>query len=71
MSTKTPREYMELSIEEMRKSIQEEREDGKVSPQVGAVLVKPNGDFVTAYRGELRDGDHAEYTLLERKCIKR
>ena len=69
MSTKTPREYMELSIEEMRKSIQEEREDGKVSPQVGAVLVKPNGDFVTAYRGELRDGDHAEYTLLERKCI--
>ena len=68
-STKTPREYMELSIEEMRKSIQEEREDGKVSPQVGAVLVKPNGDFVTAYRGELRDGDHAEYTLLERKCI--
>ena len=36
---------------------------------MGAVLVRPDGTYTTAYRGELRDGDHAEYTLLERKCI--
>lgn len=63
------RECMELSIEVMRQSIQEKRGDGKISPKVGAVLVKPDGTVVTAYRGELRDGDHAEYTLLERKCV--
>jgi len=34
---------------------------------VGAALYKPDGTIDTAYRGELRDGDHAEYTLLERK----
>lgn len=65
----TPRELMELSIREMNKSIQEKRDDGKTSPKVGVVLIKPNGDIVTAYRGELREGDHAEFTLLERKCI--
>jgi ATP-dependent DNA helicase RecG len=31
------------------------------------VLVKPDGTVDTAFRGELRHGDHAEYTLLERK----
>ena len=36
-------------------------------PKVGAVLLKPDGTIETAYRGELREGDHAEFTLLERK----
>ena len=58
---------MEKAIEEMRKSVNEPRADEKASPLVGAVLVKPNGETVVAHRGELRDGDHAEYTLLERK----
>jgi ATP-dependent DNA helicase RecG len=31
------------------------------------VLVKPDGTVETACRGELRHGDHAEFTLLERK----
>lgn len=64
-----PIDYMRISIEEMKKSVQEERKAGEVSPKVGAVLVRPDGTYTTAYRGELRDGDHAEYTLLERKCI--
>lgn len=62
-------DYMRISIEEMKKSIQEARKEGEVSPKVGAVLVRPNGEYTTAYRGELRDGDHAEYTLIERKCV--
>lgn len=58
---------MELAIETMRQSIEEPRRDGKASPRVGAVLVKPDGMVETACRGELRHGDHAEFTLLERK----
>ena len=61
-------DYMQLAIAEMKKCRQERRNDGKVSPSVAAVLIKPNGEVVTAYRSELREGDHAEYTLLERKC---
>ena len=64
-----PIDYMRISIEEMKKSVQEERIEGEVSPMVGAVLVRPDGTYTTAYRGELRDGDHAEYTLIERKCV--
>ena len=63
----TPRQLMELAIEVMRQSVPEPRKDGKASPKVGAVLVKPDGKIETAYRGELRHGDHAEFTLLERK----
>ncbi len=62
-----PRERMELAIEVMRQSVPEPRPDGKASPKVGALLVKPDGTVETACRGELRHGDHAEFTLLERK----
>lgn len=62
-----PRKMMELAVKIMRQSVAERREDRKTSPLVGAVLVKPDGTVATAHRGELRDGDHAEYTLLERK----
>ncbi|WEK34188.1 MAG: ATP-binding protein [Candidatus Pseudobacter hemicellulosilyticus] len=61
-----PRKYMELAINVMNQSIQEPRQD-KTSPKVGAVLIKSNGQEETAFRGELRHGDHAEFTLLERK----
>jgi len=60
------RTYMEMAIEVMKKSIHEPRHD-KTSPKVGAVLVMSDGSVDTAYRGELRHGDHAEFTLLERK----
>ncbi len=62
-----PRKLMGMAIEVMRQSIQEPRPDGKAGPLVGAVLFKPDNTVETACRGELRLGDHAEYTLLERK----
>ncbi|MFN9292806.1 MAG: deaminase, partial [Planctomyces sp.] len=58
----------------MRQSIAERRGDEKPSPKVGAVMIVPpenaNGRnrIITAHRGELREGDHAEFTLIERKC---
>ena len=61
------RKIMEEAIAAMKKSICEPREDGNASPKVGAVLWKPDGTVETASRGELRYGDHAEFTLLERK----
>ena len=61
------RKLMELAIQAMRKSINEPRADGKASPKVGAVLWRPGRMVDSAFRGELRHGDHAEYTLLERK----
>lgn len=68
MTKEEIRKYQELSIEVMLASVEEGREDGKVTPKVGAVLVSPDGKLIdTACRGELREGDHAEFTLLERK----
>lgn len=66
-ATFDPRELMEIAIEVMRSSVHEPRHDGKANPIVGAVLRRRDGTVVTASRGELRQGDHAEYTLLERK----
>ena len=65
-----PRELMERAVQVMGLSVADLRTDGKLSPSVGAVLWEPNGDVETAYRGELRDGDHAEYTLLDTHCWK-
>lgn len=61
------RKMMEMAVSIMNESIRERRDDGKASPLVGAVIVKADGSIEAASRGELRDGDHAEFTLLERK----
>lgn len=62
----TEASYIELSIAEMHKSQSEHTH--KADPKVGAVLVDRDGAFFDkAHRGELRKGDHGEYTLLERK----
>lgn len=58
---------MERAIDVMRDSVDEPRDDGKPQPKVGALVYKPDGKVETACRGELRDGDHAEFTLMERK----
>lgn len=63
---KDPKEYMKLAVEVMKKSVHE-RKKKDPSPYVGAVLVFPDGTVETAYRGEFREGDHAEYTLLDKK----
>ncbi|MEI7527010.1 MAG: ATP-binding protein [Mariniphaga sp.] len=60
-----PKYYMEMAVEVMKNSIQE-RNQTDPSPFVGAVLVFPNGDVNTAYRGQFREGDHAEYTVLDK-----
>ncbi len=61
------RKLCELAVLVMKSSVSEQRDDNKVTPAVGAVIYFPNGLVGTAYRGELREGDHGEYTLLERK----
>jgi ATP-dependent DNA helicase RecG len=63
---KDAKEYMKLAVEVMKNSIPE-RKKKDPSPYVGAVLVFPNGSYETAYRGEFREGDHAEYTVLDKK----
>ncbi len=63
---KDPKEYMKLAVDVMKNSIPEGKKN-KPSPYVGAVLVFPDGTVETAHRGELREGDHAEYTLLDKK----
>lgn len=68
ISKKRHRELMELAINEMEKSIGEH--DHKLDPKVGAVLVTPDGEIIeVSHRGELRKGDHAEFTLFERKKL--
>lgn len=57
--------FMRRAIEESKKSRDEN--DGRVHPQVGVVVVRDGKILVTAYRGEIALGDHAEYTALERK----
>lgn len=61
-----PKEYMLMAVDAMKKSISE-RNKKDPSPHVGAVLVFPDGTVETAYRGEFREGDHAEYTVLDKK----
>lgn len=64
-SSRKNRKFMKIAIEEMRQSRSEHT--NKFDPMVGAVLVDIDGvELGRTHRGDLRVGDHAEYTLIER-----
>lgn len=61
----------EADIESMKKAISvaaksNPKEEG-VHPKVGAVVVRDGKELAAAYRGEIEPGDHAEYTVMEKK----
>ncbi len=59
------RTFMLQAIEQAR-MCKDEKTD-RASPKVGAVAVRDGVVLGESYRGELSPGDHAEYTLLEKK----
>lgn len=48
-----------------------ESEPGRLSPKVGAMVLKGGKVVGEAFRGELSPGDHAEFTVLHRKLPNR
>jgi pyrimidine deaminase RibD-like protein len=60
----TDKEFMKIAIDEAQKC---ESEDKRPHPMVGAVVVKDGKVLAAGYRGEFSPGDHAEFTVLEKK----
>ena len=58
------RDLMLRAIDLARKC---KNEAGKISPKVGAVVARDEHLIGEGFRGELAPGEHAEFTLLERK----
>lgn len=58
------RQFMEWAIALARKS---PTEGEKITPKVGVVVARDGESLGGAFRGELAPGEHAEFTLLEKK----
>jgi pyrimidine deaminase RibD-like protein len=59
--------YMREAIDQARLC----RPEDPSKPLVGAVLVEPDGTVHAAHRGEDAPGDHAEFTLLQKRLRSR
>ena len=64
MASLSDRDLMAQAIDLARRC---RSEVGRASPKVGAIVARDGILVGKAYRGELAPGEHAEFTLLERK----
>lgn len=64
------RRYMKLALEQAKQQkirFGHGQDTFRPDPLVGCVVVTSDGRIETGYRGELNTGDHAEFTVLEKK----
>jgi pyrimidine deaminase RibD-like protein len=62
--TAAERRYMELAIQESRRC---SAEDSRPRPRVGVVVVTRRNVLATAFRGQEKAGEHAEFFALENR----